>query len=298
VRPRSRCGFVPACGGFVPKNPDLSPNIPIRHFSDFVRPVFVGISPFSRRRQVCDRAAGLRHEFVSMYSNTENRPMPFFAGIPFQMAFPRVRLWFCRTAAAACLLFVAGRAGVAGPITYNFLNYPEFQNGYSLSGSITTDGTLGAIDETHVDAWQFTITGTSISRSVDSTNSGSFAYSNFFATATELRLAEPPTGGATYVGLHGASSTPSQGALLFWQVWATGVPAGSMYYSRTEFEDPLTLFWQTDPYMMSYPDNNWTIAMAASPVPEIDPAGFGSVAALITGALGLIERRRLKAKAA
>lgn len=33
-------------------------------------------------------------------------------------------------------------------------------------------------------------------------------------------------------------------------------------------------------------------------VPEIDPAGFGSVAALVTGALGLIERRRLKAKAA
>ena len=35
-----------------------------------------------------------------------------------------------------------------------------------------------------------------------------------------------------------------------------------------------------------------------SGVPEIDPAGFGSVAALVTGALGLIERRRLKAKAA
>ena len=35
-----------------------------------------------------------------------------------------------------------------------------------------------------------------------------------------------------------------------------------------------------------------------SAVPEIDPAGFGSVAALLTGALGLIERRRLKAKAA
>jgi len=33
-------------------------------------------------------------------------------------------------------------------------------------------------------------------------------------------------------------------------------------------------------------------------VPEIDPAGFGSVAALVTGALGLIERRRLKARAA
>jgi hypothetical protein len=33
----------------------------------------------------------------------------------------------------------------------------------------------------------------------------------------------------------------------------------------------------------------------ASPVPEIDPAGMGSVLALVTGALGLLERRRLKA---
>jgi formylglycine-generating enzyme required for sulfatase activity len=31
-----------------------------------------------------------------------------------------------------------------------------------------------------------------------------------------------------------------------------------------------------------------------SPVPEIDPAGMGSVLALVTGALGLLERRRLK----
>ena len=34
------------------------------------------------------------------------------------------------------------------------------------------------------------------------------------------------------------------------------------------------------------------------PVPEIDPAGLGSVAALITGALGLLERRRLRTQAA
>jgi formylglycine-generating enzyme len=32
-----------------------------------------------------------------------------------------------------------------------------------------------------------------------------------------------------------------------------------------------------------------------APVPEIDPAGMGSVLALVTGALGLLERRRLKA---
>ena len=35
-------------------------------------------------------------------------------------------------------------------------------------------------------------------------------------------------------------------------------------------------------------------AAGSSEVPEIDPAGFGSVAALVTAALGLIERRRLR----
>ena len=37
------------------------------------------------------------------------------------------------------------------------------------------------------------------------------------------------------------------------------------------------------------------ITGALSAVPEIDPAGMGSVLALVTGALGLLERRRLKA---
>ena len=46
------------------------------------------------------------------------------------------------------------------------------------------------------------------------------------------------------------------------------------------------------------PSNRYGISVTASPIPEIDPAGFGSVAALITGTLGLIERRRLKPKAA
>jgi hypothetical protein len=39
-----------------------------------------------------------------------------------------------------------------------------------------------------------------------------------------------------------------------------------------------------------------TYAPGPTPVPEIDPAGMGSVLALVTGALGLLERRRLKAK--
>ena len=45
-------------------------------------------------------------------------------------------------------------------------------------------------------------------------------------------------------------------------------------------------------------ENEYNSFRLASPVPEIDPAGLGSVLAIVTGALGLLERRRLKAKVA
>lgn len=46
---------------------------------------------------------------------------------------------------------------------------------------------------------------------------------------------------------------------------------------------------------LNYPNQ---MRIEATGVPEIDPAGCGSVVAFLTGALGLIERRRLQAKAA
>lgn len=42
-------------------------------------------------------------------------------------------------------------------------------------------------------------------------------------------------------------------------------------------------------------DQGATFISSASAVPEIDPAGMASVLALVTGGLGLLERRRLKA---
>jgi len=39
--------------------------------------------------------------------------------------------------------------------------------------------------------------------------------------------------------------------------------------------------------------NGFQVRVVSAPVPEIDPAGMGSVLALVTGALGLLERRRL-----
>ena len=39
---------------------------------------------------------------------------------------------------------------------------------------------------------------------------------------------------------------------------------------------------------------DFTVQPAPTAVPEIDPTGMGSVLALVSGALGLLERRRLK----
>jgi hypothetical protein len=40
------------------------------------------------------------------------------------------------------------------------------------------------------------------------------------------------------------------------------------------------------------PTSNYTFVTAISAVPEIDPAGIGSVIALVSGTLALLERRR------
>jgi hypothetical protein len=44
------------------------------------------------------------------------------------------------------------------PITYTFISYAPLQNGYTLSGTVTTDGTIGALTDANITAWTWTIT--------------------------------------------------------------------------------------------------------------------------------------------
>src|SRR3954471_3003930 len=68
--------------------------------------------------------------------------------------------------AVALLGLVVGATGQvrAGSITYQLVNYPAFQRGWTLSGFITTDGTLGAIGNdvsNHALSWTWTVTNPS-----------------------------------------------------------------------------------------------------------------------------------------
>jgi hypothetical protein len=56
------------------------------------------------------------------------------------------------------LLLVTGSTAWAEPIIYTFDDYPVFQGGNHIAGTITTDGSLGFIEvEQHVRNWEFSI---------------------------------------------------------------------------------------------------------------------------------------------
>lgn len=197
---------------------------------------------------------------------------------------------------ALCCLLPCSSA-YCTPITYDFIDYPEYQNGCTLSGTVTTDGTLGAITNANIISWQFTITGPSISRSVDSSRGfSSGAPVQWFTTPTEFKL-PPPSGLMSLQGFGGGDRYEHYGATIHWQLWAEGVPTSSQYYARTADEVAVeTVFWNEDPFTAESRVSGWSIALASpSAVPEIDPTGMGSVLAVVAGALGLLERRRLKA---
>jgi len=120
-----------------------------------------------------------------------------------------------------------------------------------------------------------------------------------------------PTSGYADVLLTGNPFSPQTIGIapstFFFRVWAEGDGGSTGFYQTKMAELPAELQAVTmlpDPAIDGSigidTDGNGSFDLndPITEVPEIDPAGFGSVAALLAGALGLIERRRLKAKAA
>ncbi|MEM1235852.1 MAG: VPLPA-CTERM sorting domain-containing protein [Pseudomonadota bacterium] len=113
----------------------------------------------------------------------------------------------CRTAALALgVACVFGSAASAAPITYDYnytisggtdagtFHYDYDANSYgvgeiSVTGSITTDGTLGAITQSKITAWEFTLTGETYTQSISSQmlfGTETYAQGSFYATANTL----------------------------------------------------------------------------------------------------------------
>jgi hypothetical protein len=78
---------------------------------------------------------------------------------------------------------------VVADLTYNLQNYPADQNGWTLSGTITTDGKIGTLTQSDITAWTWTITKGSTTSITNSTDPGAIeTVSGVTATSTEILL--------------------------------------------------------------------------------------------------------------
>jgi len=167
--------------------------------------------------------------------------------------------------AAAMMVLVPQMA--AADIMYNLVSYPADQNGYALSGHITTNGKIGPLSVSDILSWSYqatdgthTVTGTSESTVPFST----WLYGVIEATVDQLLL---PDGTNNSLMLHYGSEISS----ISWARGSTKTYFCKDYIAR---QAP----WYTyNPGMGG--TNPWAIAEVPEP---------STLALLATGAIGLL----------
>jgi hypothetical protein len=185
------------------------------------------------------------------------------------------------------LTFGSFADSMGGSITYNIQNYPALQNGYTLTGTITTDGNLGIISNTDITAWNYTITqGPNIIYQETSTAHGSFVGdgSTLSATATQLTF---PSQSVLSFGL--ALNNSSDNSTLLWELPNTiinGVSGGWYYIFYSNTLTPANL-WNTNGTSANQPTTPWLIASTSVP----EPASL-TLALLAGGCVAVFERPR------
>jgi hypothetical protein len=118
----------------------------------------------------------------------------------------------------ALLLSCLGVEVRAGNITYDLQSYPSEQGGFSLAGTVVTDGTLGTLGNGNILSWQFKITGgggvVQLSASSSDPNTHEVVTS-LLASASKLTLSAPTAAFADNELLF--YRTGQGGYSLFWQ---------------------------------------------------------------------------------
>jgi hypothetical protein len=86
-----------------------------------------------------------------------------------------------------------GATSEAGPITYDIADYSALQSGWSLSGTITTDGNIGALSVGDITSYSFTITNgtTTLTQSSSDPNSAVVLNGTVLASSTAITIPAP-----------------------------------------------------------------------------------------------------------
>ena len=194
-------------------------------------------------------------------------------------------------AATLCLLLVVPQMTKADMI-YDLQNYPADQNGHTLSGTITTDGTIGSLQGGNIISWNVTIDAVDKFSSQDFPAGTNLSGTGLIATPTELTLATPTTGqNSLYI-----NSSPGG---LFNDVLWIRYPVGGLDVYLAAYQAPnlTTTLWSTSSPQMGGTDP-WVLGEAqTTAVPE--PSAIVLVgSAIVCGlAYGLARKRRAQRKA-
>jgi hypothetical protein len=173
-----------------------------------------------------------------------------------------------RMAALTALTWMALVAGAKAGMTYDIVNYPTLQNGYTVVGTITTDGNFGKLtSSSDITDWSITITGPVLTQPLILNPADSNAGGNTF---------EASSSAITVTGFDGITIATSDPQHVSFIQWTTGLNYWAQFMGGTLWKTPPS----TDPFTV------------ATFIPEPSSAVTAVIGVGTVIACGLVRNRR------
>lgn len=142
---------------------------------------------------------------------------------------------FLFLAAAVAMLTAPDRITDAGEITYSLQNYPADQEGYTLSGTITTDGVIGGLAASDIVSWSWTISYPSeqlVTFSSSDPQTGIVLDGSVIASQSAITIGLPSQPGANFLEVYQGVPGSIENAIAYARLLRRWIPTGERLRRR------------------------------------------------------------------